>query len=97
LAFLVGTDAFAGTLKGGSIRTFPPSAESGNTCEFETSSKEYETGIFSDDLRAASARAEEVIKANQIPEGESAGPACPAAGASEHRIVEKSIRTHLEH
>jgi membrane fusion protein (multidrug efflux system) len=50
-----------------------------NAALTETSSKEYETAIFSDDVRDANARAEEIIKANLVPEGEIAEPACPAA------------------
>jgi membrane fusion protein, multidrug efflux system len=49
-----------------------------NAALTETSSKEYETTIFSDDLRNANARAEEIIKANLVPEGEIDEPACPA-------------------
>jgi membrane fusion protein, multidrug efflux system len=50
-----------------------------NAALTETSTKEYETTIFSDDVRNANARAEEVIKANLVPAGETAEPACPAA------------------
>ncbi len=49
-----------------------------NAALTETSSNEYETAIFSDDVRDANARAEEIIKANLVPEGEIAEPACPA-------------------
>jgi membrane fusion protein, multidrug efflux system len=49
-----------------------------NAALTETSSKEYETTIFSDDLRNANARAEEIIKANLVPEGDIDEPACPA-------------------
>jgi membrane fusion protein, multidrug efflux system len=38
-----------------------------------------ETAIFSGDVRNATARAEEVIKANLVPAGEIAEPTCPAA------------------
>ncbi len=49
-----------------------------NAALTETSSKEYETAIFSDDVREANARAEEIVKANLVPAGETAEPACPA-------------------
>jgi membrane fusion protein, multidrug efflux system len=49
-----------------------------NAALTETSSKEYETAVFSDDVRNANTRAEEIIKANLVPEGEIAEPACPA-------------------
>ncbi len=50
-----------------------------NAALTETSTKEYETAIFSDDVRNANARAEAVIKANLVPGGEIAEPACPSA------------------
>jgi membrane fusion protein, multidrug efflux system len=49
-----------------------------NAALTETSSKEYKTAIFSDDVRNANTRAEEIIKANLEPEGEIDEPACPA-------------------
>jgi membrane fusion protein, multidrug efflux system len=48
-----------------------------NAALTETSTKEYETGVFSDDVRSANARAEEVIKVNLVPKGEIVEPACP--------------------
>lgn len=50
-----------------------------NAALTETSSKEYETAIFSDDVRDANARAEEIVKANLVTPGERAEPECPAA------------------
>jgi membrane fusion protein, multidrug efflux system len=50
-----------------------------NAALTETSSKEYETGIFSGDVRDANARADEVIKANLMPQSEIDEPACPSA------------------
>ena len=48
-----------------------------NAALTETSTKEYETGVFSDDVRSANARAEEVIKVNLVPKSEIVEPACP--------------------
>jgi membrane fusion protein, multidrug efflux system len=49
-----------------------------NAALTETSNKEYGTDIFSDDLRLANARVEDVIRDNLAPKGEIAEPACPA-------------------
>ena len=54
-------------------------AQSPNEARTETSSNEYQTAIFSNDVRSANVRAEEVIKANLAAAGETAGAACPAA------------------
>ncbi|HMF05835.1 MAG TPA: HlyD family secretion protein, partial [Methylocella sp.] len=49
-----------------------------NAALTETSAKEYKTAIFSDDVRNANAKAEEVIKANLVPADENTEPVCPA-------------------
>jgi membrane fusion protein, multidrug efflux system len=49
-----------------------------NAALTETSTEEYETTIFSNDVRRANAKAEEVIKANLVPADENTEPVCPA-------------------
>jgi membrane fusion protein, multidrug efflux system len=49
-----------------------------NAALTETSTKEYETDIFSDDLVNANARAEQIIKDNLSPKAEMVEPACPS-------------------
>jgi len=53
-------------------------ARSANEPRTETSSSEYQTAVFSNDVRSATARAEEVVKANLAGAAETAGAACPA-------------------
>lgn len=52
--------------------------ESPNAALTETSAKEYETDIYSDDLANATARAEQIIKNNLAPKSETVEPACPS-------------------
>jgi membrane fusion protein, multidrug efflux system len=51
--------------------------QSPNAALTETSTKEYETDIFSDDLANANAKAEQVIEDNLAPKGVVVEPACP--------------------
>jgi membrane fusion protein, multidrug efflux system len=53
--------------------------QSPNAALTKTSSKEYKTDIFSDDLANAKARAEEIIKDNLAPAGSIEEPVCAAA------------------
>jgi membrane fusion protein, multidrug efflux system len=48
-----------------------------NAALTEASTKEYETNIFSDDVANANAKAEQIIKDNLAPKGETVEPACP--------------------
>jgi membrane fusion protein (multidrug efflux system) len=52
--------------------------QSPNAALTETSSKEYESNIYSDDLAKANAQAEQVIKDNLAPTAMAVEPACPA-------------------
>jgi membrane fusion protein, multidrug efflux system len=52
--------------------------QSPNAALTETSTKEYETNIYSDDLANANARAEQIIKDNLAPKSEIVEPACPS-------------------
>ncbi len=52
--------------------------QSPNAALTETSSKEYESNIYSDDLANANAKAEQIIKDNVAPKGEVVEPACPS-------------------
>ncbi len=49
-----------------------------NSALTETSSKEYETNIYSDDVANANAKAEQIINDNLAPKGEVVEPACPS-------------------
>jgi membrane fusion protein, multidrug efflux system len=48
-----------------------------NAALTETTSKEYETNIYAQDVANANARAEEIIKENLVKNGGLAPPACP--------------------